>query len=145
MKHTILITVNGFSFEAIADVTHTDHGRVVNQVTANSPPLQVLSDLQDSLADINDVLYVISHHLQDTARLQHAIELGKTDIAFEPLNPQELRADLAGKTYMVKITDKTGTVHLFDVGATDNGTAYYSALERVPAPVVSSLVQPLGV
>lgn len=144
MNHSIMITVNGFSFMAEADVVHAPGGRIIDSVTAPNPPLQVLSDLADTLADIHDVLYVISHHLTDTARTHHAIEFGAIGIEFHALDPQALRADLAGKTFMIKLKDSAGTTRLFDVGATDSSTAYYVAADQVPAAILSSVVQPIG-
>ena len=145
MKHTIMITVNGFSFQAVAEISHTPHGREVEKVTCSAPPVQVLGELSESLADINDVCYLVQHWLNDTGRRKFSFELGPIEVSFSPIDPERFRRDLTGKTFMVKLLDNHRNTHLYDVGAGSNFEAMDVARENLGRPIWSSVVQPLEV
>lgn len=145
MKHSIMITVNGFSFQAIAEVSHITNGRIVESVTCDTPPVQVLGELSESLADINDVCYLVQHWLNDTGRRKFSFELGPIEVSFSPIDPERFRQDLTGKTFMVKLLDNHRNTHLYDIGAESNFEAMDVCKETLDRPIWSSVVQPLEV
>lgn len=145
MKHAIMITVDGFSFTGHAAISHTASGRVVEQVTCEAPPMQVLGTLEEHLVDIHDVLYIMSEYLNNTARRKHSFECGPIEVSFSPVDPERFREDLTGTTYMVKLIDTHSNVHMFDVGTGNSWVAMDYAKEALAMPVRSSVVQPVPI
>lgn len=144
MNHNILITVDGYSWTAIATTHHNGKQREVSAVSCADVPLQVLGTLADHIIDVHDVMELVRNYLNDTGAVIRSASCGPVSIQWQPLNPEALRDDLTGNTYQVKLTDQTGKQHEFNIGACSSWSAMDTCKEQLKLPVWSSVVVPLG-
>jgi hypothetical protein len=144
MNHSLVITVDGYSWVTIATTHHNGKIREVSAIACIDVPTRVLGALDDHVLSPHDVLEVVRQYLNDTAAAQHGTTCGPIEISWHPLDAAALRADLTGKTYRVKLTDCTGVRHTFETGAANQSAAFAACADLVQQPIRSSVVQPLG-
>lgn len=144
MNHLVMVTVDGYSWVTTATTQHTGKQREVIGVSCEDVPTTVLGTLSDHLIDINDVLEVVRNYLNDTGVAQSDTVCGPILISWRPLDRVTLRDDITGNTYHVKLTDLSGAVHHYDVGAATSWHAMDICKAVLQAPVRSSVVHPLG-
>ena len=143
MNHNIMITVDGYSWVAVATTHHTSKQREVSSVACADVPTTVLGALDEHVINIHDVLELVRVHLNDTAINRRTLNIGPIKISWYPLDSDALRADITGRTFAVKITDSNGQAHVFEVGASNSWCALDLCMPSVPGPVRSSIVQPI--
>lgn len=144
MNHNILITVDGYSWTAIATTHYNRTTREVTAVSCVDVPLQVMASLDEHLINVHDVLELVRHYLNDTGTVIRSATCGPISIQWQPLDPVALREDLTGRTYQVKLTDQTGKQHEFELGAVSSWSAMDQCKAQLQLPVWSSVVVPLG-
>lgn len=144
MNHSILVTVNGYSWTATATTERTRSGREVTAVSCTDVPLIVMAAIEDQAVSIHDVLEIIRYHLNDTANKKRDSFCGPVVFEWLPLNPEYLRADILGRTFEVRLTDCHGRTHEYTTGAGSNWEAMDIATAALGLPVRSSVVIPLG-
>lgn len=144
MNHSIMITVDGYSWTATAHVHHNGKQRTVDALSCQDVPLQVHAVLADHLIDSHDVLELVRNYLNDTATVKREATCEPIEVSWYPLAATALREDLTGKTYHVKLTDTDGGVHHYDCGAASSVSAITACAEALGKGMRSSVVQPLG-
>lgn len=134
MKHNIMITVDGISFEATAH-TGPSHGaqytpRMVTHVTVDNVPLQVraIIDERSALLDVDDILEVVRHYLNDPMNTTHEFDSRDVEISWLVFDYQAIRDDImAHSTYIVHVELSSGRVVHEEVGA-NSGIAAWGAV-----------------
>jgi len=143
MKHAINIQVNGMAFTAEATISHTHTGRVLESVTCGHIDGDILSVIERTAVNLDDVLYIAAEYLTLTGKTTLGTSCGPLAIDVAVIDPERFIEDVNGKTYMVKLIDVHSNLHLFDVGACNGLTAMHYAAQSLTVPVRSSVTQPI--
>lgn len=144
MNHQVMITVDGYTWVATATTHHNGKEREVSAIACIDVPLRVLGALSDHLIDVHDVLELVRNYLNDTATVKQEATCGPIEITWYPLNGEALRNDLTGRTFEVKLVDKRGGVHLFDIGAANSWEALDVCGATLDGGPRSSVVVPMS-
>jgi len=144
MNHSIMITVDGYSWVAVATTHHTGKAREVSAISCADVPLQAMAALDEHVVSIHDVLEVVRTYLNDSAAALYETKCGSIEISWRPLDADQLREDLTGLTFHVKIVDRDGKQHAFNTGASSSLQAWNTCSALVPEPHWSTVVRPLG-
>lgn len=144
MNHQIMITVDGYSWIAIATTHHNGKAREVSAISCVDVPLQVMAALDEHVINVHDVLELVRTYLNDTTVVRREATCGAIEITWYPLNAVALREDITGNTYSVKLVANDGAIVNYEVGAASSWGAMDICKDALQKPVRSSVVIPLG-